>query len=169
MVRGDPLTADADGKAIKAVFDGSGKVNIVGVAMKSGVSGDYGLVAIAPGRIGPDTLFVPFSINQTDLLAGTSQFVASPGTGNLTGLTVVVQSAVTTGGDVTVELDSVAVDGLSVTVADAAPAGTVYSDAPSSPTHATTALSKGDAIEIVPAAAFATAGAINGFVEITLA
>jgi hypothetical protein len=76
---------------------------------------------------------------------------------------------VTTGGAITVEIGGTAVDGLSVTVEDAAAAGTVYSGTPSSPTHATTAIARNGAVEIVPAAAFATAGAVNGFVEITLA
>jgi hypothetical protein len=83
-------------------------------------------------------------------------------------VTTVVQTAVTTGGAITVEIGGVAVDGLSVTVANSSAVGDIDSDAPSSPTHATTAIAKDGAIEIVPAAAFATAGALNGVIEITL-
>ena len=168
VARGDPLTSDANGKAVAAVFDGSSKVNTIGRAMASGVSGDVGLVAIAPSRIGAEKAFVPFFINQTDLLAGTSQFVVSPVAGNVTKVTTAVQVAVTTGGNITAKIGGTAIDGLAVVVADAAAVGDIDSDAPSSPTHATTVIAKDGAIEIVVDAAFATAGALNGFVEVTL-
>ncbi len=108
---------------------------------------------------------VPFFINQTDLLAGTSQYVVSPVAGRIAGVTTVVQTAVTTGGTITVELGGVAVDGLSVVVANSSAAGDIDSDTATSG-HASTAVAAGAAIEIVPSAAFDTAGAINGFVEI---
>jgi len=111
---------------------------------------------------------IPFSIGQTDLLAGTSFFIAAPFDGWIEELGVVVQSAVTTGGAVTVEVATVAVAGLSVTVADAAAAGTIYTDTPTAKSG-TREVSKGDLIEIVPAAAFATAGAINGYLTLNSA
>lgn len=168
--RGDPITAKSDGtgKGVKAEYDGSGKVYVVGRAMVSGVSGDIIPVKIALGRIDPGKVQVPFSINETDLLAATSHFVVAPATGNITKVTTVVQKAVGTGGTITIEVATVAVDGLSVVVADSAAAGDIDSDEPSAPDHATTAIVKDAAIEIVPAAAFATTGALNGFIEITL-
>lgn len=110
-------------------------------------------------------VYLQFDINETDTLAGTAYEAIAPVDGFIHGLDVIVQKAVTTGGAVTVEVNTVAVAGLSVTVADAATKGTRYSDAPTSGSS-TQAVSKGDRITITPASAFATAGAINGYVTI---
>lgn len=104
---------------------------------------------------------LPFSINQTDLLAGTAYEIVAPADGFIEELQVVVQAAVTTGGAVTVNKNGVAVTGLSATVANAATKGTVVTDKPDK-TSETRKFSKGDRLSIVPAAAFDTAGAING-------
>lgn len=106
-----------------------------------------------------------FSFNQTDLLAATSQWLVSPIEGEIAELGVVVQGAVTTGGAIGVKLATVAVSGLSVTVADAAAAGTVYTDS-SALNEPTRRVADNQAIEITAAAAFATAGAVNGWVRI---
>lgn len=115
-------------------------------------------------RFSNGKILIPFDFNQTDLLAPTAQNLVSPVAGYITGLRVVVQAAVTTGGAITVEANTVAVVGLSVTVADAAAAGTVYSD--SVLKIATGLVAAGDDITVTPAAAFATAGAVKGFIEI---
>lgn len=108
---------------------------------------------------------VQFFINQTDLLAGTAQELIAPCDGYIVGLYTTVQAAVTTGGDITVEASNAAVTGLSVTIGDAAAAGSRVSDTIAYGV-ASAKVKKGDRIEVVPAAAFATAGAVNGFVEI---
>lgn len=115
-------------------------------------------------QMGSD-VFVQFEINETDTLAGTAFEAVAPVSGYIHELNVTVQKAVTTGGAVTVEVNTVAVTGLSVTVADAATKGTRYSDNPTSGSS-TQAVTKGDRITITPAAAFATAGALNGFLTI---
>lgn len=51
VARGDLLTADADGKAIKAAPAVGSNVRTIGVAMMSGVLGDLGAVRIAPGSM----------------------------------------------------------------------------------------------------------------------
>lgn len=109
---------------------------------------------------------VPFAISETDLLAGTSQYVVSPVAGNIVKAVTVAQKAVTTGGTITVEVGGVAVNGLAVSVADGAAAGEVDSGTPSSETHATTLVAPLGAIEIVPDASFATAGALAGYIEV---
>lgn len=111
--------------------------------------------------------YVPFVIPETELLAGTSIYVSSPIRGYITRLDTVVQGTVTTGGTITVELANVAVAGLSITIANSDAAGAVQTDAPTSLVGTTNLVAKGGAIEIVPASAFATAGAINGLIEIT--
>lgn len=108
-----------------------------------------------------EKFFLPFIINQTDLLAGTPFQIVAPCDGYVEEVQSVVQVAVGTGGALTVEIGGVAVAGLSVVIADAAAAGDVDSDTPTAKS-ATRAFSKGDVIEVIPAAAFATSGAVNG-------
>lgn len=141
----------------------------------------------------PDYLRHEFQINQTDLLAGTTQHYVSPITGYFKGLSTVVQAAVTTGGTLTPKcipavlnteggLDMTsftgnisgdtlvagsgslgAVAGLAQTIANAATAGTVQNTTVTQGDPSTFVV-KGQAIEI-DIAGFATAGAINGFLE----
>ena len=118
-------------------------------------------------RLFPNTVALPFVIPQTELLAGTPIHLVSPVAGRISRLQTVVQAAVTTGGAITVEVEATAVDGLSITIGDAATAGTVQSDTPTA-AHASAVVAVGDAIEIVPAAGFDTAGAVNGVLEIEL-
>ena len=47
ITRGEPLKADASGKALKAAAGN----RTIGVALKSGVKGDIGLVLISPGTV----------------------------------------------------------------------------------------------------------------------
>lgn len=114
----------------------------------------------------PRRAYLPFAINETDTLAATSAELVSPVVGAITSMSTIVQKAVTTGGDVTALVAAVAVVGLACTIADAATKGTVVSDTPTIG-DATTVVAAGDRIQVAPAAAFATAGAVSGFVEIT--
>ena len=111
-------------------------------------------------------VYLPFFINQTDTLAGTAAELVSPVVGAITSMSVTVQIAPTTGGPVTAAVGVTAVAGLSCVIADGAAKGTVVTDTPTAG-DATTAVAVGSRIQVVPDAAFATAGAISGFVEIT--
>ncbi|MDB5432420.1 MAG: hypothetical protein JWP35_3536 [Caulobacter sp.] len=113
------------------------------------------------------TIQLPFAINETDTLAGTSAELVSPVAGSIIGMSVIVQKAVTTGGDVTALVGVTAVAGLTCTIADAAPKGTIVADTPTLG-DATTVVAVGSRIQVAPAAAFNTAGAVSGFVEIAL-
>lgn len=115
---------------------------------------------------GPRRLTIPFAINQTDTLAPTNAELVSPVVGAITMMDTIVQISPTTGGDVTALVGVTAVDGLACTVADAAAKGSVVTDAPTMG-HASTVVAEGSRIQVAPAAAFATAGAVSGFVEIT--
>ena len=106
-------------------------------------------------------------IEQVDLLAGTSHFVTAPVSGYISKMTTVVKKAVTTGGDLTIELGGEPVVGLTVTVADSASVGDIDSDVPSVTNGQSARVTKGDAIEIVGDTAFATAGELWVLVEIT--
>jgi hypothetical protein len=77
------------------------------------------------------------------------------------------QAAVTTGGALTVEIGGTAVTGLTNTIADAATAGTVVTDTPADPYNVTSLVAANGAIELVGDAAFATAGIVSQFVEVT--
>ena len=105
------------------------------------------------------------SFGQTALLAGTALSFRAPCDGFIEKLKGKVLKAVTTGGAVTVEVDGVAVTGLTFTVADADAAGTTYSDVPTTAQSTTTKVKKGQIITITPAAAFATAGDLEAGVE----
>lgn len=113
------------------------------------------------------SVFLPWAINETDTLAGTSAELVAPGAGRIVRNSVVVQKTVTTGGDVTAAVGTTAVAGLACTIADGAAKGTVVTDTPTLG-DATTVVAAGDRIQIIPAAAFATAGAVSGILEIAL-
>jgi len=51
VTRGQPLTADGDGKAIAAAPQAGANMRIIGFAVISGVSGDIGAAQVAPGQI----------------------------------------------------------------------------------------------------------------------
>ena len=48
VTRGDPLTSDAQGRAVVAAPAGAANVRIIGMAQVSGVLGDIGQVCVAP-------------------------------------------------------------------------------------------------------------------------
>lgn len=99
--------------------------------------------------------------------AGTAYNLVSPVAGTIAKLMTISQGTITTGGAITVEVNTVAVNGLSVTVADGAVEGEVDSDTPTAG-HSTTALAVGDRIEIIPAAAFNASADIEFVLEIDL-
>lgn len=109
---------------------------------------------------------VPFFLNQTDLLAPTAAELISPVDGFVKRATGIVQVAITTGGNIQVQVGTTAVAGLTLVFADGATAGTIVSDTPATPGSATTVVTKGSRLRVLPDASFATAGAVNGFVEI---
>lgn len=106
-----------------------------------------------------------FAINETDTLAGTAQELISPVDGFITGLDVIIQKTVTTGGVVTVEINGVAVAGLSVTVPNSATKGSKFTDT-ATLGAASRAVKKFDRITVTPSAAFDVAGALAGNVYI---
>lgn len=122
-------------------------------------------VRVGLGQPARRVLSIPFVIPSVELLAGTSIELVSPVAGEIEGLSVIVQTAIDTGGDVTVKSGTTDVDGLSCTVASAATKGTVVRDT-STAGHASRAVAAGGRIQIVPSAAFATAGALNGVLDI---
>lgn len=97
--------------------------------------------------------------------AGTAYNLVSPVAGRIKKLYTISQGSITTGGGITVEVNTVAVDGLSVTVADGAAEGEVDSDTPTEG-HATAVVAVGDRIEIIPAAAFNASADIDFILEI---
>lgn len=115
------------------------------------------LSAFNPGKI-----LIPYDFNETDLLAPTAQNLIAPCAGYITGLFNIVQKAVTTGGNITVEANTVAVVGLSVTVANGAAAGVTANT--SVKKIATGLCAAGDDITVTPGAPFATAGACRGYI-----
>lgn len=125
------------------------------------------MVRMAPeiAAAAPRIVHLPFQISETDTLAGTSAELVSPVAGTIARMTVIVAKAVTTGGDVTATVDATTVAGLACTIADGAAKGAIVTDTPTAG-DASTVVAAGQRIQIVPAAAFATAGAVSGILEI---
>jgi hypothetical protein len=97
--------------------------------------------------------------------AGTSLELVSPVAGRIRKVTTIARGTITTGGAITVEVNTTAVDGLSVVVADGAAAGDVDSDTPTA-AHATAVVAAGDRIEVIPAAGFNASADIFVIIEI---
>ena len=114
----------------------------------------------------PSKVFLPYEIEETELLAGTAEQIVCPVAGWISKIRGIVQGAVTTGAASTVEVNTVAVVGLTYTVVDADAVGVRYSDAPTTRHSATTVVAAGDRITVTPGAAFGTAGQLNGVLEI---
>lgn len=109
--------------------------------------------------------YIDFSIPATELAAGTTIELVAPQAGSIEELHLVVQTAIVTGGAVTVKVGTTDVAGLSITVADSATKGTTYSDTPTAGSS-TKQVAKGGRIQIVPAAAFNGGGALSGVLVI---
>jgi len=171
-------TSHTGAKAFKTITSVSSSASItsatVGTGNKVGLpryvpDAAYVLLELMDGSSLPrpsGKVFLPWEIEATELAAGTAEQIVCPVAGYISKVRGIVQSAVTTGGAVTVEVNTVAVTGLTFTVADADAAGTRYSDAPTTRHSSTTLVAAGDELTITPAAAFATAGQLNGILEI---
>lgn len=120
------------------------------------------------GKGSPAITRLNWFAEQVSVLAGTTAAIEliSPITGAISKLGVAVRVAVGTGGTVTAKIGTTDVDGLSVTVANSATKGTTATDSPTAG-HASTLVAKGDRIQIVFDDAFATSGALDGYLEIT--
>ena len=115
---------------------------------------------------GQDRVPLVGTFGQTALLAGTALSFVAPCDGYIEKLSTLTNAAVTTGGNITVEVDGVAVVGLTVAVSNGATAGSALSDVPTTPQSATTKVRRGQTITVTPAAAFDTAGDITATVEV---
>lgn len=111
------------------------------------------------------TVFLQGRMLAAAIDAGTSYELVSPVAGVIRKLTVVGEGSTTTGGAITVEVNTTAVDGLSVVVADGAAAGDVDTDT-ATLGHASTVVAVGDRIEVIPAAAFNIAADMAFVLEI---
>jgi len=115
------------------------------------------LDAVSPVRL-------PFSFNQTDLLAPTAQNIISPIKGRVIGLVTIVQVTITTGGTIIAKVGTTTVAGLTATIANSATVGTI--NAATAPTNdGTEQVARNQRIQVTPAS-FASAGAVTGYVEL---
>lgn len=113
----------------------------------------------------PGVVYLSGKILEAAVDGATPLNIVSPVAGNIRKLTTICAGAVTTGGAITVEVNTVAVNGLSVTIADSSAEGDVDSDTATAG-HATTAVAVGDRIEIIPASAFSGACDLEFVLEI---
>jgi len=170
-------TSHTGKKAFKTVTSFSVSANVTALTVGTGVV--LGLpVAVAKeenilwelinGALKPSNpalIRLYFQTDETDTLAGTSIYLSSPCAGTIKRMETTVWKAVTTGGTLTLTNDTVAVAGLAVVVGDTSAVGVTDSDTPTLG-DASTAVVAGGVIKVVGDAAFATAGALTGFVEI---
>lgn len=112
----------------------------------------------------PDNI-IDLQMDQATLIANTGFELVAPCDGFIKELRATVQAAVTTGGTVTVWINTVQVPGLTVTVANAAAKGSRPTVGVPTAKTALRKVAKGDRIE-VRTAGFATAGALNAFLTI---
>jgi len=134
------------------------------------------LAEIIDGQLCGDQerIYLPFHINQTDLLAATAQQLVAPCAGEVVRVSTVVQVAggVTADeiGSVWVTINGTAITGSTLTSYGTAaqsgvgPVGSVASAL--IPAASTAAVVAGDAIAVKPGSTWASAGALNGTVEI---
>ncbi|MDJ0950916.1 MAG: hypothetical protein QNJ94_18550 [Alphaproteobacteria bacterium] len=145
--------------------DPAGFVEIAEAVVQGGLSG--GAVALREERRMPGAVIrIPFFIDQTDLLAGTAQYLLCPVRGRVFKLVTVVKKQVTTGGTITASIDGTAIPGVSVTVANSAAVGTVGTSKPTAGTAGNKLSKEDQVITVTPSAAFATAGEVFGWVEV---
>lgn len=100
-----------------------------------------------------DKVLVQGIMTEANVDAATSLFLVAPCAGVITKVWTMCQGTVTTGGTFTAKVNTVAVNGLSVVVANSAAAGDMDSDTPTNG-HASCVVAAGDNIEIVGDAAF---------------
>lgn len=113
--------------------------------------------------------YIHQDIDQAPLIAGTSVYVLSPIAGFIERMTTVMTTAVnTTGGSLTMELETVAITGLTVVIATGS-VGDIDTDVPTNVTGVgtvTNRVAERAAIEIVGDAAFDSTGALNVIIEV---
>ena len=113
--------------------------------------------------------YIHQDIDQTPLMAGTSVYVLSPIAGFIERMSTVMTTAVnTTGGSLTMELETVAITGLTVVIATGS-VGDIDTDVPTNVTGVgtvTNRVAERAAIEIVGDAAFDSTGALNVLIEV---
>ena len=112
-------------------------------------------------------VYLPFDIPATELAAGTTIELISPVAGQVVMMKTIVQTAIVTGGDVSVKIGTTDISGLSITVANSATKGTVQTDSIAN-TEATGTVVEGNRIQIVPSAAFNGGGAVSGYLKIQI-
>jgi hypothetical protein len=116
-------------------------------------------------RYNGNTVFLTGHILEAAVDAATGFNMVSPVAGVLKKVWLVAQAGITTGGTATLEIATVAVNGLGVVVANSSSEGDVDSDEPTQD-HATTAIAAGDRIEIQFPTPFNAASDFHVVVEI---
>lgn len=131
---------------------------------KNNVAREYQDGALLP-QIGGNVVYLTGLQTEANVDAGTSLWLPCPVAGVIRKMSTIQQSGVTTGGTVTLEVNTVAVNGLGVVVADSAAAGDVDSDTPTYG-HASTVVAVGDSLEVVFPAAFNASADVLVVIEI---
>jgi hypothetical protein len=120
---------------------------------------------VAQGRL-PGKVYLQGLALEAAVDGATGYNFVSPVAGKVTKVWAISQTGTTTGGAITAEIATVAINGLSVVVADSSSEGDVDSDIPTLD-HATTVVAAGDRVEVQFASGFSGATDLAIVVEIT--
>lgn len=133
-----------------------------GPANKIQVGPDTSLYAHFRMEERDDLIFkLDFAFTQVQLDAATAQALIAPCDGYITGLETDITEVITTGGTVGVNVESTAVTGMVVTVANSAAAGKHQTAVPTTQQASYTVVKRGQNLSVT-ATSFATAGALKG-------
>lgn len=164
-------------KAFKRVTDFSVSANVTGLTIGTG---DVLGLPVAVGKVGQilaefkdgvklaqrgGMVYLQGLALEAAVDAGTGLNFVSPVAGRISKVLTIAQGTITTGGAVTCEVNTTAVDGLSVTVADGTAEGEVDSDTPTAG-HASARVAVGDRIELQFAAGFNASADLMCIIEI---
>lgn len=109
----------------------------------------------------PGAVSLPFTFNDTDLAAGTTQELVSPINGVLRNMVASVQHTVVTGGTIAANVGTTPVTGLTFDIANSTNPGTTFSKEVA-PTDGTDVVTAGGRLQVTASSTFATSGAIQG-------
>lgn len=129
------------------------------------ISHIYGELVDGVNVQAPPAVFVQGLQTEANVDNAVNLELISPVSGTIKRMSTMAQGGITTGGAVTLNVNTVAVNGLSVTIADSAAAGDYDTDTPTAG-HASTAVAAGDRLSVVFAAAFNGSADIAVVIEI---
>jgi len=162
---GDPLTADAQGRGVRADLVAGSTVSIAAYAMLAGAADDIVPVLVAPGRLPAPKVYLQFDV--TDLRGASALVVraVAPVAGRITKIRSVLEGALATGdASITAAIGATDVTGGVLTLTQA---GSAAGDVDEADPSAANVVVAGDVISLTVAGTNTAQVAARVLVEIT--